>query len=75
MFKSQFYVDLSAGNTVSKLKRGENCNPQLYLGQIKLVCEHLDLLRFFPTCKISQSLVNADLIYFWDRPWYSDKSV
>ena len=32
------------------------------------------MLCYFPIAVFSQSLINADFFYFWDRPWYSDES-
>ena len=48
--------------------------PELYLGQTKLVPQHLTLLRFLPICNTFPIIGQCSFFYFCNKPWYSDES-
>ena len=72
IFKQQFLVSLSAGNTTSKFKRREKL---LNFPGFVAPPKYATFLPFFLICNIFPIIGQCRFFNFWDRPLYSNESV
>ena len=83
IFKLQFYVSVSTGNTVSKLKKGKMQNLLVVVSPLRppnCICDKPNLFANISLCSDSSSMQYfpnhcTDSFYFWDRPSCSVESV